>query len=145
MRLVDADTVEISGGGHLTGDVSRQADSVVIRVDDEIHIALPGSRVRRVVESDQLAAYRAQAAKAGDDAELHYQLAVWCVTASNVPGNATHYRNHHLQRVKANGRRGACAGLGWAIVGFVAMVGWGALFYQMIYLQATGEGAKYIR
>ena len=50
-----------------------------------------------------------------------------------------------VQRVKANGRRGACAGLGWAIVGFVAMVGWGALFYQMIYLQATGEGAKYIR
>ena len=98
MRPVDADTVEISGGGHLTGDVSRQADSVVIRVDDEIHIALPASRVRRVVDSDQLAAYRAQAAKAGDDAELHYQLAVWCVTASNVPGNATHYRNHHLQR-----------------------------------------------
>ena len=57
MRLVDADTVEISGGGHLTGDVSRQADSVVIRVDDEIHIALPASRVRRVVDSDQLAAY----------------------------------------------------------------------------------------
>ena len=50
-----------------------------------------------------------------------------------------------VQRVKAHGRRGACAGLGWAIVGFVAMVGWGALFYQMIYLQATGEGAKYIR
>ena len=50
-----------------------------------------------------------------------------------------------VQRVKANGRRGACAGLGWAIVGFVAMVGWGALFYQMIYLQATGEGATMLR
>ena len=36
-----------------------------------------------------------------------------------------------VQRVKANGRRGACAGLGWD-----------ALFYQMICLQATGEGAQ---
>ena len=50
-----------------------------------------------------------------------------------------------VQRVKANGRRGACAGLGWAIVGYVAGLGWDALFYQMIYLQATGEGAKYVR
>ena len=50
-----------------------------------------------------------------------------------------------VQRVKANGRSGACAGLGWAIVGFFAGLGWDALFYQMIYLQATGEGAEYVR
>ena len=51
-----------------------------------------------------------------------------------------------VQRVKANGRRGACGGLGWAIVGYlVGQLGWGALFYQMIYLQARGEGEKYIR
>ena len=47
-----------------------------------------------------------------------------------------------VQCVRANGRRGACAGLGWAIVGYVAGLGWDALFYQMIYLQATGEGAQ---
>ena len=50
-----------------------------------------------------------------------------------------------VQRAKADGRRGACSGLGWAIVGYVAGLGWDALFYQMIYLQATGEGAKYVR
>ena len=51
-----------------------------------------------------------------------------------------------VQQVKANGRRGACGGLGWAIVGYlVGQLGWGALFYQMIYLQARGEGEKYIR
>ena len=50
-----------------------------------------------------------------------------------------------VQCVRANGRRGACAGLGWAIVGYVAGLGWDAMFYQMIYLQATGEGAKYVR
>ena len=50
-----------------------------------------------------------------------------------------------VQRVKANGRRGACAGLGWAIVGPAALLGWDGLFYQMIYLQATGEGATMLR
>ena len=50
-----------------------------------------------------------------------------------------------VQRVKANGRRGACGGLGWAIVGYlVGQLGWGALFYQMIYLQATGEWEQYL-
>ena len=97
-QSVSADTVEISGGGHLTGEVSRQPNSVVVRLDDEIQIALPTSRVRRVVDSEQLAEYRALATQAGDDAELHYQLAVWCVTGSNVPGDTKHYRAHHLQR-----------------------------------------------
>ena len=49
-----------------------------------------------------------------------------------------------LQRAKANGRRGACAGLGLAIVGFAAGLGWDGLFYQMIYLQVTGEGEQYL-
>ena len=49
-----------------------------------------------------------------------------------------------VQRVRANGRRGACAGLGWAIVGAAAGQGWDALFYQMMYLQATGKVESYI-
>ena len=97
-QSVSADTVEISGGGHLTGEASRKPDSVIVRVDDEIHVALPASRVRRVVDSDELAAYRMRATKAGEDAEAHYELAVWCVTGSNVPGDSKHYRAHHLQR-----------------------------------------------
>ncbi len=97
-QFVSADTVEISGGGHLTGEASRKPDSVIVRVDDESHVALPLSRVRRVIDSDQLAAYRTRAASAGDDAESHYELAVWCVTGSNVPGDSKHYRTHHLQR-----------------------------------------------
>ena len=99
--LAAADTVELSGGGHLTGEVKRNSDSVIVRVDDEIQVALPASRVRRVVDSDQLAAYRQRSAEAGDDAELHYQLAIWCVSGSNVPGNSQHYRAHHLGRAVA--------------------------------------------
>lgn len=98
VEFAGADTVEISGGGHLTGDVSRKPDSVIVRVDDEIQVALPASRVRRVVESDALAAYRRRVTQAGEDAEAHYELAVWCVTGSNVPGDSKHYRAHHLQR-----------------------------------------------
>jgi hypothetical protein len=36
--------------------------------------------------------------KAGDDAELHYQLAIWCVTANNVPGRADYYKRFHMRR-----------------------------------------------
>ena len=49
-----------------------------------------------------------------------------------------------VQRVKANGRKGACGGLGWAVVGYVAGLGWDALFYQMMYLQATGKWEQYL-
>lgn len=93
-----ADTVEISGGGHLDGRVKRTPDFVVVEVDDEIQVALPASRVRSVVMSDDLAEYRRNAAKAGDDAELHYQLAIWCVTANNVPGRADYYKRFHMRR-----------------------------------------------
>ena len=114
-QTVSADTVELSGGGHLTGEASRKTDSVIVRVDDDIHVALPASRVRIVIDSDQLAAYRGLAAKAGDNAEMHYQLAVWCVTGSNVPGDSKHYRAHHLQRAIAldSEHAKARAGLGF--------------------------------
>ena len=49
-----------------------------------------------------------------------------------------------VQRVKANGRRGACGGLGWGIVGYFAYFIWDALFYNMMFLQAQGKGKEYI-
>ena len=78
-----ADTVELSGGGHVSGEVLRREPSgklphVVIRVDEGMTIALPESRVNRVVTSEQLREYRQLASQAGDDAEKHYQIAQWC-------------------------------------------------------------------
>lgn len=93
-----ADTVEISGGGHLDGRVKRTPDYVIVQVDDDIQVALPASRIRSVVMSDDLAEYRRNAAKAGDDAELHYKLAIWCVTGNNVPGRADYYKRFHMRR-----------------------------------------------
>ena len=98
LATVRADSVELSGGGHLTGQVNRNADTVIVRVDDEIQVALPASRVRRVVDSDELQTYLAKKAQAGDDAESHYQLAIWCVTGGNVPGDSQRYKRYHLQR-----------------------------------------------
>ncbi|QDT06445.1 hypothetical protein K227x_48550 [Rubripirellula lacrimiformis] len=95
---VCGDSVEISGGGSLNGKVTRQAEYTVIAVDDEIQVALPNSRVRRIVSSDALANYRRNAEKAGDDAELHYKLAIWCVTGNNVPGRAAYYKQFHMRR-----------------------------------------------
>jgi hypothetical protein len=99
--LASADTVELSGGGHLTGKVQRKSDLVIVELDDEIQVAIPASRVRRVVTSDQLQAYREMAAKAGNDAEFHYQLAIWCVKGDNVPGDCEHYKRYHLRRAIA--------------------------------------------
>jgi hypothetical protein len=43
--------------------------------------------------------YRSKVIEAGnDDAELQYQLGIWCVTDDNVPGDSQHYRRYHMQR-----------------------------------------------
>jgi hypothetical protein len=99
-RLAAADTVELSGGGHLSGKVTRLAEQkiVIVQVDDDIRVALPENRVRRVITSDRLAEYERFAAAAGDDAERHYKLARWCVGAKDFPGDANHYRQYHMQR-----------------------------------------------
>lgn len=93
-----ADTVELSGGGQLDGKVQQRGDLVIVAIDDEIQIAVPASRVRRVVTGDQLAEYRQRVIAAGDDAEAHYQLAIWCVTGTNVPGDSQQYKRYHMAR-----------------------------------------------
>ena len=98
-----ADTVELSGGGHVAGKVLSRDPSgknahVIIKVDDGITVAVPENRVRRVVTGDQLAEYRQLAAEAGDDPEKHYQLARWCV-ASTLPLQGQ--KRYHYQRAIA--------------------------------------------
>lgn len=93
-----ADTVEISGGGHLNGEIQRGKDLVIVKVDDQIQVALPESRVRRVVDTDGLAEYRQRVEQAGNDAENHYQLALWCVRSDSIAGDVQRYRKYHLQR-----------------------------------------------
>ncbi len=95
-----ADTVELSGGGHLTGKVKRLAGKkmVIVQVDDDIRVALPESRVRRVVMSSQLSQYEQRVIQAGDDAESHYQLGIWCVRTKDFPGDSNYYKQHHMRR-----------------------------------------------
>lgn len=95
---LQADTVELSGGGHLDGEVQQRGTAVIVALDDEIQVAVPSSRVRRVVKSEQLAKYRQLVIAAGEDAEKHYQLAIWCIKNSNVPGNAQQYKRYHMRR-----------------------------------------------
>ena len=93
-----ADTVELRGGGHITGQVVRKPDWVIVKVDDGVQVAIQPSRVIRVVTSDQLQKYRNKVIEAGNDAELHYQLAIWCVRGDNVPGDSQQYLRYHMQR-----------------------------------------------
>ncbi len=78
-----ADTVELTGGGHLSGSVKQveggKTPYIVVAVDSELRVALPQNRVRRVVTPADLTEYRRRVAIAGDDAELNYLLARWCV------------------------------------------------------------------
>lgn len=93
------DTVEITGGGQLDGKVQRGTRYTIIQLDDDLQVALPDSRVARTIESDQLAEYRRRAAAAGDDAEQHYQLAIWC--GNHVPGETEFYKRRHMERAIA--------------------------------------------
>ena len=97
-QIANADTVELSGGGHLVGEVERKEDFVVVKVNDAIQIAIPASRVRRIVESESLEAYRELASTLGEDAEKHYQMALWCVRSKQVPGEIQKYKTYHLER-----------------------------------------------
>lgn len=100
LPLLDAsaDTVELRGGGQLTGQVVRKPDWVIVKVDDNLQVAIQPSRVTRVVTSDKLQEYRRRVIAAGNDAELHYQLGIWCLKDNNVPGDSQHYRRHHMRR-----------------------------------------------
>ena len=94
-----ADEVEISGGGHLAGTVvtkevkSGTTPFLVMKVDDDIQVAIQRSRVRRVRLGKELGDYPALAAAAGDDADKHYALAVKCKEDS-----LQHQYRYHMQR-----------------------------------------------
>ncbi|EMI19210.1 secreted protein [Rhodopirellula maiorica SM1] len=91
------DTVELSGGGHVSGKVRRLDDRKmdIVAIDDEISIALPQSRVRRVVSSNELHEYTRKASAAGEDPEKQYETAIWCAT--NIKDNTDAYKRFHLQ------------------------------------------------
>ena len=95
--VLRGDTVELSGGGHVSGKVRRLEDKKIdiIAVDDEISVAIPQSRVRRVVSSDKLHEYMQGASIAGEDPEKQYELAIWC--AKNIKDNTDAYKRFHMQ------------------------------------------------
>ncbi len=92
-----ADTVEIRGGGQLSGSLKRldveKTPFVVVELDDKIRVAVPASQVGHVAAEEKLAEYRQQAAKVGEDADQHYELARWCKEKLLLAQN-----KHHLQR-----------------------------------------------
>ncbi len=92
-----ADTVEIRGGGQLSGNIKRidveKTPFVVVELDDKIRVAVPASQVGHVAATENLEEYRKLAAEAGDDANKHFELARWCKEKLLLAQN-----KHHLQR-----------------------------------------------
>ncbi|TWT74330.1 HEAT repeat domain-containing protein [Allorhodopirellula solitaria] len=91
-----AGTVELSGGGQLTGEVkaAKKPDGstahAVVRVDDDLAIAVAGTHVRQTVVAADLQEYRQRAAAAGQDAEAQFKLAHWCKLNTLLPQHRYH-------------------------------------------------------
>jgi hypothetical protein len=87
----------VGGGGQITGQTKKVDDEkspyVVITIDPGVRVAIPQSQVRRVVTDADLAEYRRHVEKAGDDAELNFELAKWC-SANHLSAQS----RYHLQR-----------------------------------------------
>lgn len=97
-----AGKVDLSGGGQLTGEVkqTKKPDGstahVVVKVDDNLSVAVAGAHVRYTVLADDLKEYRDRAAAAGQDAEAQFQLAHWCKLNTLLP-----QQRYHLTRTIA--------------------------------------------
>ncbi len=98
-EAVLAGKIELSGGGQLTGAIklAKKPDGstthAVVKIDDDLSIAVAGTHVRHTVVAADLQEYRDRAAAAGQDAESQFQLAHWCKLQTLLP----QYR-HHLAR-----------------------------------------------
>lgn len=95
--IVVAGTVELTGGGTLTGRV-REVDQakpayVIVQIDDQLTLAVRDVHTRRKVVTDELIEYRQQVIAAGQDAESHYQLSRWC-----KQNRLLHQSRYHLTR-----------------------------------------------
>lgn len=97
--LVRAGKVELSGGGQLTGAVRRVENPdgstahVVVRIDPQMSVAVPGVHTRRAVGDDELQEYRERAAAAKQDADAQFELARWCKSQTLL-----HQYRFHLTR-----------------------------------------------
>ena len=124
------DTVELSLGSHLTGKViKKHADWVVMQLDEELAVAIPQQRVRRLRESSELTEYKSKAANAANDPEANYQLARWCKDNS-----LSHQYKYHLHRVIALSPDHAKAR---SALGYVKQTGGEWILYS---LQQRGKG-----
>ncbi|WP_231603685.1 HEAT repeat domain-containing protein [Neorhodopirellula pilleata] len=98
-RPVQAGKVELSGGGQLTGAVRRVENPdgstahVVVRIDPEMSVAVPGVHTRRAVGDEDLREYRDRAAAAQQNADAQFELARWCKSQTLL-----HQYRFHLVR-----------------------------------------------
>ncbi|MEO1528040.1 MAG: HEAT repeat domain-containing protein [Planctomycetota bacterium] len=94
-----SDTVLLSRGTQVDGKIEKEfvvaeVTYVVIRVDDDLSIAIPKSRIRKSIpdEDEKLAAYAAAAKAVGDDADAHFELGKTCKGNGLDAQREYHYR-----------------------------------------------------
>lgn len=93
-EMAFADTVELGRQIQVDGQIIREKPHLVLEVDSELRLALPDARIRKKIKTSELGWYQDAAAAAGDDAELHYQLARKCKEKGLLA-----QRDFHFERV----------------------------------------------
>ena len=92
-----ADTVELSRGVQVDGEILRQVDQgkvphLIIDLDPNLKIAIPKSRVRKTILDSDLKQYTEAVKRAGDDPDAHFELGRWCVKEGLSAQSEHHYR-----------------------------------------------------
>lgn len=95
------DYIELAQAGSIAAPVATRGDYTVVKIDDEIQVALPTSRVSRVVRHADMRSYEQAVSQAGLDAEANQQLAALCAQPGNVPGRSSVHRIFHYRRAMA--------------------------------------------
>ncbi|MEL6106974.1 MAG: tetratricopeptide repeat protein [Planctomycetota bacterium] len=103
------DTVMLSRGAQVDGKITSVSDSgevapilaktesggvemVVVKVDDDLSVAIPKSRVRRSITDAELGSYAARASSLGQDANAHFELGKECKGKGMEDHAEYHYR-----------------------------------------------------
>ncbi len=113
---VQAGKIELSGGGQLTGSIKPvtkpdgSASHTVVKIDDDLSVAVAATHVRHTVVAADLQEYRDRASEAGQTAEDQFELAHWCKLHTLLP----QYRFHLTRTIELDpNHRYARAALGY--------------------------------
>ncbi len=90
-KFTELDSVQMKSGGYIAGKVVPKESGIVVYVDSDLSVFVPKDRFS-VKLSSRLDEYRRRVVLAGNDAEKHYELGIWCKKNGLEAQNKYHYQ-----------------------------------------------------